>query len=152
MVNEDDEKVEGRRNVKITEDDFIGVPFLKVFAVHAKCYFRTQAAFGSAFPPWGPVEHLDFVMKLLTDAANEPTDNEAKDAFLDLIADLSNSNTDLFEKLCTFVSYSLLASFRFDLGLICSLGNVWEGAIDQHTYHKSETHSCYVLFHSWSFL
>ena len=70
-----------------------------------KSYFRQQAAFGFAFPPRGPVEHHDFILKLLEDAAREPADNTTTETYLQLVSDLANANENLFEKLSTFVRY-----------------------------------------------
>ena len=74
-----------------------------MFAIHAKSHFRTQAAFGSAFPPRGPVERHDFILNLLNDAANEPSSDTTVEAYTALVADLSSNNEELFERLCTFV-------------------------------------------------
>jgi hypothetical protein len=102
-IDEDEEVTDSRRNVKITEDDFVGVPHLKTFAVHAKSYFRKQASLGSAFPPRGPVERHDFILKLLEDAANDTSDDNTAEKYSHLVSDLAATNENLFEKLCTFV-------------------------------------------------
>jgi len=62
-----------------------------------------QAALGSAFPPRSPVERHNFILKLLNDAANEPTNDTTVEVYTTLILDLSSNNEELFEKLCTFV-------------------------------------------------
>ena len=94
------------------EDHFSKVPNLKTFAIHAKSYFHKQAAFGFAFPPRGPVERHDFISKLLEEAANEPDDDAMADTYYQLVSDLANSaDSNLFEKLCTFVRYHIISVF-----------------------------------------
>ena len=130
-----DDREEGgsRQSLKTVENDFYGIPHLKMFAIYAKSYFQTQAAFGSAFPLRGPVERHDFILKLLNDVANEPSSDTTVEAYTALVTNLSSNNKELFERLCTFVR---VPSFPLPLIEITDyLGDVWKGPINQFTNH-----------------